>query len=35
MKKAELVAEAATRWVDSAGTVQELRERLKMARLSG
>ena len=35
MKKAELVAEAATRGVDSAGTVQELRARLKMARLSG
>jgi len=35
MKKAELVAEAATRGLDSAGTVQELRERLKMARLSG
>jgi lipoyl(octanoyl) transferase len=35
MKKAELVAEAATRGLNSAGTVQELRERLKMARLSG
>jgi hypothetical protein len=35
MKKAEWVAEAATRGVDSAGTVQELRARLKMARQTG